>query len=238
MVVGTLLERLADDPPAAALLLDVDGTLAPIVASPERASVPAATRAELTRLAGDYGLVACVSGRTAEDAARVVGVDGIRYVGEHGLELHPEAAPWRARLAAFAATVDWPHEQGKQLTLSFHYRLADDEAAAEAYLRGVAERALEEGLRPRWGRKVLEIRPPLDADKGTAVRGLLDSAGLDRALYAGDDATDIDAFRGLDGLDVAVRVAVVSDEAPTDLGLTADLLVGGPEELLELLRQL
>lgn len=238
MVVGTLLERLADDPPAAALLLDVDGTLAPIVASPERASVPAATRAELTRLAGDYGLVACVSGRTAEDAARVVGVDGIRYVGEHGLELHPEAALWRARLAAFAATVDRPHEQGKQLTLSFHYRLADDEAAAEAYLRGVAERALEEGLRPRWGRKVLEIRPPLDADKGTAVRGLLDSAGLDRALYAGDDATDIDAFRGLDGLDVAVRVAVVSDEAPTDLGLTADLLVGGPEELLELLRQL
>jgi trehalose 6-phosphate phosphatase len=238
VVVGTLLERLADDPEAAALLLDVDGTLAPIVASPERATVPQETRGELERLAGTYGLVACVSGRTAEDAARIVGVDGVRYVGEHGLELHPDAARWTALLAAFAATVDWPHERGKRLTLSFHYRLADDQRAAEAYLREVAERALEEGFRPRWGRKVLEIRPPLAADKGTAVRTLLEAAGLDRALYAGDDATDLDAFRGLDGLEVAVRVAVVSDEAPTDLGLAADLLLGGPDELLELLRQL
>jgi trehalose 6-phosphate phosphatase len=238
VVVGTLLERLADDPPAAALLLDVDGTLAPIVASPERAAVPAATRAELERLGRTYGLVACVSGRTAEDAARIVGVEGIRYVGEHGLELQPEADEWAGRLATFAASVQWPHEQGKRLTLSFHYRQAADEDAAEAYLREVAERALEEGLRPRWGRKVLEIRPPLDADKGTAVCALLEWSGLDRALYAGDDATDLDAFRGLDGLEVAVRVAVVSDETPTDLGLAADLLVGGPGELLELLRQL
>jgi trehalose 6-phosphate phosphatase len=238
VVVGTLLERLADDPPAAALLLDVDGTLAPIVASPDLATVPAATRAELKRLSRSYGLVACISGRTADDAERIVGVEGIRYVGEHGLELQPQADEWTARLAAFAATVDWPHEPGKRLTLSFHYRQAADEEAAETYLRGVAERALEQGMRPRWGRKVLEIRPPLDADKGSAVRTLLESAGLDRALYAGDDSTDLDAFRGLDGLDVAVRVAVVSDEAPTDLGLAADLLLGGPDELLELLRQL
>jgi trehalose 6-phosphate phosphatase len=85
---------------------------------------------------------------------------------------------------------------------------------------------------------VLEIRPPVSADKGTAVRSLLEEAGLDRALYAGDDATDLDAFRGLDGLEVAVRVAVVSPEAPNDLGRAADFRVGGPDELLELLRQL
>lgn len=238
MVVGTLLERLADAPPQAALLLDVDGTLAPIVAEPERAAVPATTRLELARLAGTYGLVACISGRTAEDAARVVGVDSIRYVGEHGLELDPDAAAWTARLTAFAATVDWPHEPGKRLTLSFHYRQAENEAAAVSSLRNVAERALEEGFRPRWGRKVLEIRPPLAANKGTAVQALLDSSGLEKALYAGDDATDLDAFRALDGLEVAVRVAVVSDEAPTDLGLAADVRVGGPDELLELLRRL
>ena len=238
MVVGTLLERLAEEPEAAALLLDVDGTLAPIAAKPELAVVPVATRAELARLVGVYCLVACVSGRPAVDAARVVGVDGIRYVGEHGLELHADAAEWTARLAAFASTVDLPAERGKRLTLSFHYRGAEDEKAAEDYLRGVAERALEAGLRPRWGRKVLEIRPPIDADKGTAVRRLLADAALDRALYAGDDATDLDAFRSLDGLEVAVRVAVVSAEGPTDLGRAADLLVGGPDELLELLRQL
>ena len=91
MLVGTQLERLAEDPGAAALLLDVDGTLAPIVARPELAAVPAETRDELERLARSYALVACVSGRTSKDAARIVGIPGLRYVGEHGLELDPEA---------------------------------------------------------------------------------------------------------------------------------------------------
>ncbi len=238
MLVATLLERLAEDPAASALLLDVDGTLAPIAPNPELAVVPEPTRAELKRLAATYALVACVSGRTSEDAARLVGVDGIRYVGEHGLELDSRASTWSSRLDEFAATVDWPVEPGKRFTRSFHYRGVEDETDAETFLRGVAERASLDGLRPMWGRKVLEIRPPVDADKGTAVRGLLDSAGLQRALYAGDDDTDLDAFRALDGLEVAVRVAVVSSEAPTDLGLAADLLLGGPDELLELLRQL
>ncbi len=182
--------------------------------------------------------MACVSGRTADDAARVVGVSGIRYVGEHGLELDPSADDWAKRLAAFATTVDWPAEPGKRLTLAFHYRSADDEAAAVRVLGEVADRALAEGLRPRWGKKVLEVRPPLDTDKGSAVRQLLDSAGLRRALYAGDDATDLDAFGGLDGLEVAVRVAVLSEESPTGLGDCADLVVGSPGELLALLRQL
>jgi trehalose 6-phosphate phosphatase len=167
-----------------------------------------------------------------------VGVDGIRYVGEHGLELHPDADEWSRRLDEFTSTVDWPAEPGKRFTRAFHYRGVEDEVETENFLRGVAEHAVLEGLRPRWGRKVLEIRPPLDADKGTAVRGLLEAADLQRALYAGDDDTDLDAFRSLDGLEVAVRVAVVSEEAPTDLGLAADLLVGGPGELLELLRRL
>ena len=155
------------------------------------------------------------AGGRAQDAARVVGVDGVRYVGEHGLELEPGAEEWAEELARFAASVDWPAEPGKRLTLSFHYRSAADVAAAEDALRAVADRAVENGLRPRWGRRVLEIRPPIEADKGTAVARLLGEVGLRRALYAGDDTTDLDAFRGLDGLEVAVRVAVVSDEAPT-----------------------
>ena len=105
-------------------------------------------------------------------------------------------------------------------------------------LKRLAERALAEGFRPRWGRLVLELRPPLDVDKGTAVRRLLGEAGLRRALYAGDDTTDLDAFRGLDGLELAVRVAVASDEGPAELGVGADLVVGGPAALLALLREL
>ena len=185
-----------------------------------------------------YGLVACLSGRPGADAARVVGVDGVRYVGEHGLELEPGAEEWAEQLARFAASVDWPAEAGKRLTLSFHYRSADDVVAAEDALRAVADRAVENGLRPRWGRRVLEIRPPIEADKGTAIVRLLDEVALRRALYAGDDTTDLDAFRGLDGLDVAVRVAVVSDEAPVELADSADLVVDGPKALAEVLAQL
>jgi trehalose 6-phosphate phosphatase len=122
--------------------------------------------------------------------------------------------------------------------VSFHYREAEDEDAALEYLKQVAEHARAAGLAPRFGRKVLEIRPPVEANKGTAVRQLLEEAGLRRALYAGDDTTDLDAFRGLDGLEVAVRVAVSSDEAPEELVSAADVVVSSPAELLELLRRL
>lgn len=231
------LARLSEDPARAAVLLDVDGTLAPIVARPDLATVPGETRAELRRLAGRYALVACVSGRTGEDAARMVGVEGVAYVGVHGLELAPEAERWRETLRPFAA-LDWPWLEDKGLTVAFHWREAEDEGAARSQLDEVAVRAEAAGLEARWGRKVLELRPPVEADKGTAVRSLLDARSLDRALYAGDDTTDLDAFRGLDGLEVAVRVAVASAEAPPGLREAADLVVASPAELLDLLRRL
>ena len=238
MALPPPLAELARDPASAALLLDVDGTLAPIVARPEDARVPDETRAELARLAARYALVACVSGRMGEDARRVVGVDGLVYVGEHGLELEPEAESWAERLTAFdAETPEWPAER-KRLTLSYHWRLAEDEDSAVATLERVADRAREAGLVPRWGRKVLELRPPVGAHKGTAVVRLLGERGLERALYAGDDATDLDAFRALEALEVGVRVAVASLEGPSELREAADVVVGGPAELVELLRRL
>jgi trehalose 6-phosphate phosphatase len=233
----SLLADLAEDPQRAAILLDVDGTLAPIVARPEDARVPPAARAEVERLAGRYALVACISGRTGADARRMVGVDQAVYVGVHGLELEPAAADWTDRIRDFARGVDWPVED-KGLTVSFHFRQAEDEGEALQYLREVAERARAAGLVPRFGRKVLELRPPVHADKGTAARRLLGGRGLARALYAGDDTTDLDAFRALDGLELGVRVAVSSNEAPEELVRTADLSVGSPEELVDLLRRL
>jgi trehalose 6-phosphate phosphatase len=232
-----LVGALAADPGAAAILLDVDGTLAPIVGRPGDARVPDETRAELARLAAAYSLVACVSGRPRSEVEAMLDVDGVAIVGEHGLELAPEAAAWTDRIERFAAGVDWPAER-KPLTVSFHFRRADDEDAARAYLARVAAAAEAEGLVPRWGRKVLEVRPPVAADKGTAVRALVTRAGVRRALYAGDDTTDIDAFRGLDGLDVALRVAVDSGEIPAALREAADVVVDGTEGVLELLRRL
>jgi len=231
------LRLLAAEPERAAVLLDVDGTLAPIVARPQDAYVPEETRGELARLAGRYALVACVSGRPRSEVERMVGVAGVAVVGEHGLELAPEAAAWADRVAEFARGVDWPAER-KPLSVSFHFRRADDQDAARAYLTRVADAAEAEGLVPRWGRMVLEVRPPVAADKGTAVRTLVTRAGVRRALYAGDDRTDLDAFHGLDGLELGVRVAVGSAEAPPELLAAADLVVDGTDGVLGLLRRL
>ena len=232
-----LLASLAAAPSEAAIFLDMDGVLAPIVERPEDAWVLPETRAEVERLAGRYGLVAVVSGRDGEDARRRVGVDGLVYVGSHGLELNPAAELWAQRLHDFAATVPWPVES-KRLTISFHYREAADQRAAVAALDEVAERARGEGFTARYGRKVLEILPPVSADKGTAVRHLLEDRKLRKALYAGDDTTDLDGFRALDGLDLAVRVAVASAEGPAALREAADLVVEGSEAFLDVLRRL
>ncbi len=233
-----LVARLAADPTRAALFFDVDGVLAPIVARPEDARVPDETRAELRRLNERYALVACISGRAGVDAARIVGVPELTYVGNHGLELDARAAEWRGRLEDFLEEVDWPATENKGLTASLHYRGSEDEGAARTALRDVRMRAERVGLVARFGRKVLEVLPPLDVHKGTAVRQLLAERDLSRALYAGDDTTDLDAFRALDGLDVSLRVAVTSEEGPAELREAADLTVDLPEELLAILRRL
>jgi trehalose 6-phosphate phosphatase len=232
-----LLARLAAEPRRAAILLDVDGTLAPIVDRPEDARVPEETRRELARLASRYALVACVSGRPGDEVTRLVGVAGVAAVGEHGLELAAEAREWADRVAVFASGVDWPAER-KPLSVSFHFRRADDEAAARAYLTRVEAAARAEGLVPRWGRMVLEVRPPVEANKGTAVGALVRRANVRRALYAGDDTTDVDAFAALDGLELGVKVAVGSTEAPSALLEAANLVVEGTEGVLSMLRDL
>jgi trehalose 6-phosphate phosphatase len=239
MEAPELLAPLAASPGRSALVLDVDGTLAPIVARPELALVPAETRAELARLARRYLLVACVSGRAGDDARRLVGVDGIELVGNHGLELDPRAHELADEIARFRDGVGLPVED-KVLSLTYHYREAEDEAAARADLEEVARRAREAGFDARWGRKVLEIRPHVEADKGTAVRTLVGRSGAELGLYAGDDTTDLDGFAGLRslGLEHAVCVAVASDEGPAELREAADLVVAGPEELVGLLRLL
>ena len=234
-----LLAPLAEAPQRTALVFDVDGTLAPIAPRPELAGVPETTREELRRLAERYLLVACVSGRAGDDARRMVGLDTVVYVGNHGLELDPRAEALAAEIARFREAVGLPVED-KRLSLSYHFRDAEDQAAAREELEQVAERAQAAGLDPRWGRKVLEVRPAVPADKGTAVRALLSRSAASRGLYAGDDTTDLDAFAGLAaaGLEHAVRIAVASSEGPPELGEAADLVVADPEELARLLEAL
>jgi trehalose 6-phosphate phosphatase len=231
------LARLRAEPERAAILLDVDGVLAPIVERPEDARVPEETRAVLRSLVQRYALVGVVTGRPSGDAARLVDVPGVAVAGTHGLELEEIDGVWHERMLEVAAGVPFRFED-KGLSVSFHYRDAADEEAARAELEGVAARAQALGLEARFGRKVLELLPPVDANKGTAVRRLLELAGLSRALYAGDDTTDLDGFAALDDLEVGLRIAVDSAEGPPELAARADVVVDSPAALVELLRTL
>jgi trehalose 6-phosphate phosphatase len=255
------LEPLRADPSRAAVLLDVDGTLAPIVRHADDAQVPEPTRAQLIAVAKRYGVVACVSGRQATTARRIVSLGSIAYVGSHGaellrpggteVELDREVAAWQHRVRKFAQQV-WTDElhrlrvrqEDKQAIAAYHWRGAPDEQAAEAAVRAVAEQAESAGLWVHWGRKVLEVRPPVPLDKGRGVRRLLREADLDAAVYAGDDLTDLDAFAGLrdcvakGSLRTAVCVGVRSEETPGGLEDDADVLVDGPIGVRALLEAL
>ncbi|HKB50791.1 MAG TPA: trehalose-phosphatase [Solirubrobacterales bacterium] len=255
------LARLQADPARAAILTDVDGTLAPIVPRPEQAEVPARASELLARLSGRYGLVGCVSGRRAAEARRLVGVDGIAYAGNHGLELllPGDAAPrfdpsLRGRegdAAAFISELGDEALAEVELRLedkgpiqALHWRGAGDERGAEARAHEIAAAGGRAGLEPRWGRKVLELRPPGGGGKDAAVAALLAADGVTAAVYGGDDRTDLDAFRRLrelheDGeLEAAICVGVVSDEGPPELVEESDLRVDGPAGWLALLEAL
>jgi trehalose 6-phosphate phosphatase len=231
------LDILRAEPRRSAILLDVDGTLAPIVDRPEDAFVPDETRDVLRGLVGRYGLVAGVSGRPGAEASHLIGIPQIPVAGTHGLELENIDDEWRDRMQALARDVRFPFED-KGVSVSFHYRGFDDEDLAREELESVAAQAEAVGLKARFGRKVLEVLPPVDANKGTAVLRLLDRAELGRALYAGDDTTDLDAFAALNRLEVGVRVAVESSEVPPGLIALADVVVQGPAGLVDLLRSL
>jgi trehalose-phosphatase len=235
-----LLARLAAEPGQAGLFLDFDGVLAPIVVRPEDAAPSPEMRAELERLVGRYALVSVVSGRAGDDVRARLGVDGVVCVGSHGLELEPQAERWRRVLAAFAADAPWPLSEieVKGLAVAFHFRGHADERQAVRELDAIANTAREQGLVARYGRKVLEVLPPVGSHKGTAVRRLLEEHGLSRALAAGDDTTDLDSFAALDGLELGVRVAVASPESPSALVDAADLVVESPDEFLTLLSEL
>ncbi len=260
---GAGTDRLAPlraEPARAAILTDIDGTLAPIVDRPDKAAVPEAAREALIALSGRFGLVGCVSGRQAEEAKRLVGVEEIAYAGNHGLELllpgedGPQLDPSvrdRERAAAefIAAHSETVVAAGLRIEdkgpiQALHWRGADDERAAEARARELAAEGGRAGLEPRWGRKVLELRPAGGGGKDAAVAALLATDGIRAAVYAGDDRTDLDAFRRLrelresGELESALCVGVASAEAPPELAQESDWTVDGPTGWLAALESL
>jgi len=251
-----MVDVLAAQPGSAALLLDFDGSLAPIVVDPAIAAAPAETLAVLEVLVARLLVVGIVSGRPLEFLTAAVPLDGIELVGQYGLErrvdgrtvVDPAALAFRDAIATAADEAEqrWPDlviERKGEIALTVHWRAVGE--AGESIASEIEALGAELGLEVYPTRRARELRPPLAVDKGTAVRALLhDAPAATRAVFAGDDRGDLPAFDALDALEQqgrlsrAVRIAVHSTEVPAELVERADLVVDGPAGLLEWLRAL
>lgn len=252
------------------LFSDLDGTLSAITATPAASVVLPEVRELLDEAREAFELVAVVSGRPAIEAARLVQVPGVVYSGNHGLErvrlepensrgrgsvpreVHPDAARYAHAIDETLVTIKttlarrfpgiWIEPKG--VTGTVHLRaVAEPEAAEEAVFALARQLGGPRGLRITRGRRVVELRPPVEANKGTAVAGLIREHDLSGAIYIGDDYSDLDAFRALRELSAAAgirtaTVAVLSAEAPAELAEAADIRLAGEAEVPEFLRWL
>jgi trehalose 6-phosphate phosphatase len=257
---GEAWERLrtwGEEPRSVAVLTDIDGTLAPIVPTPDMSEIPQELRDLLRRLSGRVLLVAGISGRKSEEALDLIGLEDVVYFGNHGFEILrdgeveviPEALPYMEKvqeleiLARKELVPQGAFVEEKGITASIHYRNAPPEVGEKCVelVRREGERL---GLRVTVGRGVVEARPPIRADKGTAVRTLVDEYHPEKAMFLGDDTTDLDAFRELEKLreegklQEILRIGVASEEGPPEIRTEADIIADGVDGVGEVLRQL
>jgi trehalose 6-phosphate phosphatase len=257
---GELTDRLIDllGTPRAGLVTDIDGTISPIVARPEEAMVLPEARRALEGLTRHLTRVAVVTGRSVDDARHMVDIDGLTYIGNHGLEVFmhgraeivPEARPWVPRLAAVLAEVhdklapdlrDGVIFENKGATASLHYRLTPDPDAARPLLLEILARCVAtSGIRVEEGRRVINLMPPLMVSKGSAVTWMVKEHALDRVAYLGDDITDAHAFRALDvlrqsGAVKTLSIGVVGPETAPSVRQLCDASVPSVTAVAELL---
>ena len=232
-----------------AIFLDYDGTLTPIVSHPEKAFLSDSMRQTLRTLA-TQAQVAILSGRELEDVRKRVAIDGIVYAGSHGFDIARPRRLRRQEAIEFSPALDAAEKElreklagiagalieRKRFSIATHYRKLNenDFPKLERVVSEVAARHRE--LRRMEGKKVYELLPRTDWDKGKAVLWLLERLGLERAgarpIYIGDDRTDEDAFRALQQRGVGI---VVSEEPRAT---AANYSLKDPTEVKRFLREL
>ena len=241
------------------LFVDIDGTLAPIQPRPDMAAVPRDVRDRLEAIAAHMTVVV-LTGRSAIDGRRIVGSGAPLYVGNHGMQwldgdkewVAPEAAPYTSAIRDLASDIVARFSghagvivEDKGPTLSVHYRLATDpNAARTAILDFLAAQGRTKGLGVSEGKRVVEVRPPIELSKGTSLARIVQQRSLAAAIAIGDDMTDVDMLRavstltGSGALQTGLSIAVRGEEAPPALLEAADYCVDGTEGVARFLRQL
>lgn len=232
------------------MFCDFDGTLAEIVMDPTRAR-PVYEAAEATaELAKLYARVGVLSGRPLDFLTRffdpsifIAGLYGLEVLSNGRREDHPQAGAWREAIDdVVACSRDRGPEgmrvESKGFSMTLHYRETPE--LADAVADWAARQAARSGLRQRPARKSVELHPPIEADKGTALCSAAE--GLEAVCYIGDDVGDLPAFDALDALAAdgvdTVRVAVRSEEVASEVTERADLVLADPSEVVQLLHEL
>jgi trehalose 6-phosphate phosphatase len=241
---------LTEQPDRTALLVDFDGSLAPIVERADDARPLPGAGEVLARLATGLGRVAIVSGRPVGFLARHLPIDGVALFGLYGMEqsvdgvysVDPRVQPYLVAVAAATAELEarLPPEVVEPkagISVTLHWRPVPEQS--DTIVEIAHEIAMRHGLAELRTRMAIELRPPIDVDKSGPTRALVD--GFEVGAFAGDDRGDLPAFAALahavngGRLRRAVRIGVHSTEAPPELIEAVDVIVDGPAGLLALL---
>jgi trehalose 6-phosphate phosphatase len=244
-----LIEKLLRQSPFG-LIVDVDGTISETAPTPQQASVSPLCRHYLSLLCPHLALVAAVSGRPAAQVRDMIGIDGMVYLGNHGLErwteghseLTEEAEAYSKIISSIVEklprllSTEGIIIEDKRLTASIHFRLhPEPESAKRAILAALQQLPQVGELRVIQGRKTVDLLPPA-ANKGTAILDLIKMYSLRGGVYLGDDFTDIDAFRAIRAasrdLDFhGFAVGVISQEMPESFVAEADFTLNGVSDV-------
>ncbi len=240
------------------LITDIDGTISEIAPSPGEARVSTACRESLAALTEQLELVAAISGRPAQQAREMIAVEGMVYIGNHGLEQWIDGAlefvkgaeEYRNKAAQALAelksllSLEGITLEDKGVALSIHYRQCPDrELARRHILERISTLAIAKGFRITEGRMVVELRPPLEVNKGTTVSILVERYRLKGGIYLGDDITDVDAFVAMHSRQEStsfkgLALAVIDEETSSLVEKEADFSLNGVEDVERFLKWL
>ncbi|SCG86034.1 putative trehalose-phosphate phosphatase 8 [Methanobacterium congolense] len=248
-----VFERFKNDKKTV-IITDVDGTISEIVPTPQEAFVSYSMKETLTGLSKKFQMVAVVSGRPVEDVKRMIGIEGLLYVGNHGMEymkngqiqVEEDTKRYIQRINEAACKIKEEEScnaegvllEDKGLCFSIHYRLCKDPNARKILLDALKDMEELKGLQIKEGRKVIEIRPPTGYDKGKILERIVKDHDVKSVIYLGDDVTDSDAFRKLNELKTQGKldgesIIILSGEIPSRIKEEASYFLESVDDVLK-----